>query len=47
MPFSPHYFSVIRNSFSLINGIAYELVNASLFWKEQGILWEYPQFLFI
>lgn len=30
-PFSPTYFIAIRKSFSLINGITYELLNASLF----------------
>lgn len=34
MPFRPTYFTVIRKSFSLINGIAYELLNASLFLRE-------------
>lgn len=46
-PFSLTYFIFIRKSFCLINGIVNELLNASHFWEEQNILWEYSQFVFI
>ena len=41
---SPTYFTAIRKSFSLINGITYELLNASPFLWEQYILWEQGNF---